>query len=31
MKEFFNDVNWKTVGVAVALTFVLLILLGRRG
>ncbi len=31
MATFFQDVNWKTVGVAVAIVFVLLILLGRRG
>lgn len=31
MADFFKDVQWKSVGVAVALTFVLLILLGRRG
>jgi ElaB/YqjD/DUF883 family membrane-anchored ribosome-binding protein len=28
---FFSDVSWKTVGVAIAIVFVLLLLLGRRG
>lgn len=29
--SFFQDVNWKDVAIAVAITFILLILLGRRG
>ena len=31
MQNFFQDVNWKTVGIAVAIVFILLILLGRAG
>lgn len=31
MQKFFEDVNWKTVGIAVVIVFLLLILLGRRG
>lgn len=30
MQDFFKDVNWKTVGLAVAITFALLMILGRR-
>ncbi len=29
--EFFKDIQWKTVAVAVVIVFVLLLLLGRRG
>lgn len=31
MQAFFTDVNWKTVGISVAIVFILLILLGRNG
>ena len=31
MGKFFEGVNWKDVGIAVAVVFILLILLGRRG
>lgn len=29
--DWFKDVQWKTVAVAIVFTFVLLLLLGRRG
>lgn len=29
--DWFKDVQWKTVAVAIVLMFVLLLLLGRRG
>lgn len=31
MADFFKDVKWKDVALAVLITFVLLMVLGRRG
>ena len=31
MQGFFSDVNWKDVAISVAVVFILLLFLGRRG